>query len=208
MLLLDWNNPKITISDLDLFLRSYLKDIFDGIVVDADKIIVNTFGDITADQELYIRNWYYSLNDIPQTVTFASEINNSPFATKTITTTQGVKKLYARIHGIQKDITLGSNTIDFVIPYSWAKITGLIICNCEALDTVDLAVYDTATGTYSSVPNYQLNQFAFSVNLPKDDFSWTSPYDADLYQGMIIRITYNSLSAKRIGVNYILNEVR
>jgi len=34
-----------------------------------------------------------------------------------------------------------------------------------------------------------------------------SEYDADLYSGLIVRAVYTSLSAKTIGINYILNEV-
>lgn len=64
MMLLDWNNPKITASDLDSFLRSYLLDLFDGIVIDDNKVVVNTFQDLSQEQERYIRDWFYSLNDI------------------------------------------------------------------------------------------------------------------------------------------------
>jgi hypothetical protein len=137
------------------------------------------------------------------------QVQSQPaFAAKSFNTAQGIKKLYARVHGIQQALTSGANTIDFTIPYPWVKITGLMVFSGEALDTVDLSIYDTATGTYSGVPNYKLNQFGFAANISKDSFEWTSPYDADLYQGMIIKITYNSVSAKTIGINYILNECK
>jgi len=71
-----------------------------------------------------------------------------------------------------------------------------------------MKVYDTATGTYSGVPNYMLNQFAYSVNIAKDYYVRLSQFDADLYTGMIIQFTYNSVSDKTIGFNLIMNEVK
>jgi hypothetical protein len=144
----------------------------------------------------------------PMKVSMATSVDNTPFATKTISTPTGTKKLFARVHGIQPELIEGSNTIDFTIPYPWVKITGIMVYGGETLDKVDLSIYDTAAGTYSGVPNYKLNQFGFAANISKDNFEWTSPYDADLYQGMIIKVTYTSISAKSIGINFILNEVK
>jgi hypothetical protein len=118
------------------------------------------------------------------------------------------KKLYVRNHGVQQTVTAGSNTINFTIPYAWAKMTEAEIINGEALDYIDFKVYDTAQGTYSGVPNYMLNQFGFSVNVSPNFYQRVSNYDADCYQGMIFRLIYNSVSAKTVGINLILNEVK
>lgn len=128
----------------------------------------------------------------------------APFAAKTL----GSKKLYKRIQGISVAIVRGSNDILFTIPFPWVKITGLDVIGSENLDTVSMYVLDTVTGTYSTVPNYMLNQFGFNVNVSKDTYSYHSEFDADLFQNMQIKITYNSVSDKTIGINFILNEVK
>lgn len=117
------------------------------------------------------------------------------------------KVLFKRVVGIQHSLSSGSNVITYSIPYNWVKITGLEIINGENLDTVSVEILDTPTGTVSSIPNYKLNQFAFNVNVSKDYYEHKSEYDADLYLNLQIKITYTSLSAKTIGVNFILNEV-
>lgn len=126
------------------------------------------------------------------------------FASKLI----GTKKLYARNTGFQQALSIGANTITYTASIPWVKITGVQVVNCEALDYVDFKVYDSSTGTYSGVPNYLLNQFGFSVNLPKDFYDRQSPFDADLYAGMVLKIEYNSVSAKTVGINLIMSEVK
>jgi hypothetical protein len=127
------------------------------------------------------------------------------FASKELPEIQ--KKLFKRVSGIQSAVTTGSNTIVYTIPYSWVKITGLEIVSGENLDTINVQVLDSVSGTYTTVPNMYLNQFAFSMNISKDYYEHKSEYDADLYMGMQIKITYTSLSSKTVGINFILNEV-
>jgi hypothetical protein len=134
-----------------------------------------------------------------------SSIQTQPFASKNL---PNGKKLYKREHGIQTAVSQGSNTILFTVPYPWVKITGVELMYGEKFDTVDLMILDSTTGTYSGVPNYQLNQFGFNVNVSEGEYEEQNAYDADLYQGMQIKIVYNSQSAKTIGVNFNLNEVK
>lgn len=136
---------------------------------------------------------------------FSKLILPSAFSAKV--TTDG-KKLYARTVGVQQEVTVGANTIDYVLTYPWCKMIGAEIINCSALDYIDFKVYDSEAGTYSGVSNYLLNQFGFSVNLPKDFYRREAPYDADIYQGMKLSVTYNTLVAKTIGINLLLNEVK
>lgn len=131
-----------------------------------------------------------------------------PYGSKTISINNVSKNLYARFTGIQFDVVEGSNTLTYTATYAWSKLIGVEALNCEALDTVNFKVYDTPTGTYSGHANILLNQFSYTLNLPKDYYMRLAQFDADLYVGMIIEITYVSKSNKRIGINFLLNEVK
>lgn len=126
------------------------------------------------------------------------------FCSKTI----GSKKLFARNTGFQSAVVAGANIISHTITYPWVKITGIEIIGCQSLDTVDMKVLDTSTGSYSTVPNYTLNQFGFTVNLPDGYYIRESPFDADLYQGMVVRLGYTSSSSKTLGINLLMAEVK
>lgn len=128
-----------------------------------------------------------------------------PFASKQLA---NGKKLYKREHGIQQTLSVGSNNIIFTVPYPWVKIIGIELVNGETLDTVDLYILDSIAGSYSGVPSYQLNQFGYSVNVAPSYYEEVCNYDADLYYGMQIKLIYNSISAKTIGINFNLNEVK
>lgn len=118
------------------------------------------------------------------------------------------KKLFARNTGIQAAVAAGPNVINYTASYPWAKIVGVEIIGGETLDTASLIVYDTPAGTYSGVPNQLLNQFGFNVNVAPDKYERTAQFDADLYQGMVISFEYNSVSAKTLGINILMNEVK
>lgn len=130
---------------------------------------------------------------------------SSPFAAKTLS---NGKKLYKREHGIQVDLVVGDNTILFPIPYNWVKITGLEVMWGEKLDNIDLFVLDSTAGSYSGLANRVLNQFGYAVNVAKDKYEEQNAYDADLYIGMQIKVVYRSATAKTVGINFSLNEVK
>lgn len=131
-------------------------------------------------------------------------MEHAPFATKEM----AGKKLYKRVTGIQAAVTTGSNEIVFTVTYPWVKLTQIEIVNCEALDKACLKVFDDANGTYSGTPNYEFNQFGFTVNCSKDFYKSASEFDSDLYVGMKIKVNYQSLSNKTIGINLVQNEVK
>jgi len=131
-------------------------------------------------------------------------LRQSPFSAKTI---EG-KKLYKRIHGIQQAVSIGANVINFSIPYPQVKMNGAEFVGGLTGDIVSLEIYDDASGTYSTIPNYKLNQFGFNVNVSKDYYIHKSEYDADLYYGMVIKVTYTTAINSTIGINFILNEVK
>ena len=119
------------------------------------------------------------------------------------------KKLYKRLMGSQHVLAAGVNTfIAHVIAVPHVKMVGLKIIGGELLDYTDIKILDDVSGTYTTVPNYLLNQYGFSCNIAKDFHEEHCPYDADLYVGMQIQFTYYSQSAKTIGINLDLNEVK
>jgi hypothetical protein len=119
-----------------------------------------------------------------------------------------LKKFYARNTGKQFAVTTGSNELSYTATFAWVKMIGVECVGAEALDTAELLVYDNALGTYSGVPNALLNQFGYTLNMAPGFYSRESPFDADVYAGMIIKINYVSVSNKTVGVNFIMNEVK
>lgn len=123
--------------------------------------------------------------------------------------TEDGKKLYKRLMGMQKTLVVGANTfIGLTVGVAHAKMVGLKIIGGELLDYTDVKILDDASGTYSGTANLMLNQYGFSCNIAKDLHEESCPYDADLYYGMQIQFVYNSQSAKTIGINLDLNEVK
>lgn len=111
----------------------------------------------------------------------------------------GTKSLFTRTMGVAYILAVGANTLDYTIPYTACKINGLEIVNAETGDFVDLKVAHPTYGV--------LSQFAFNAYLSKDYYERISNYDADLFAGLILRIVYNSVTAKTVYVNYLLHEV-
>jgi hypothetical protein len=127
-----------------------------------------------------------------------------PFASKMIAD----KSIYKRAVGKRYTLSSGSNTLTHTVTFTACKITGLELIGGEVGDYVDLKILDTDTGTVSTIPNYVLNQFGFEVNVAAGRHREDSNYDADLFVGLQIQVIYNSISAKDIGLNYILHEVK
>jgi hypothetical protein len=119
----------------------------------------------------------------------------SPFGSKKI----GTKSLLSRATGAAHPIASGSNDLDFNVTYAVCKIDGLEIIGGELGDYANFKIVHPTYGT--------LGQFAFSNYIAPAFYSRYSKYDADLVSGLIIRIEYESVSAKTIYINYILHEV-
>ena len=126
----------------------------------------------------------------------------------TAKTTLDGKKLYVRTHGEAFAVVTGTNTLNFTVPYPASKITGIELLAGELGDYIDMYVLDDTSGTYSTVPNYTLNQFGFNTYIAKDSYKRESSYDADLYYGMRVSVVYNSQSDKTVYINYLLHEVK
>jgi hypothetical protein len=149
-------------------------------------------------------------NGLPLTTTTVQPVSVTtlPAAPAFATNAFGAKNLYMAMTGVQQSLTVGSNTITFTVPYAQVEISGVGLIGCEALDVVSFSVLDSTTGTYSGHANTVLNQFGYNVNLPADQYEYECAYTSTLYQNMQIQLTYTSVSAKTIGINFILNQVK
>jgi len=164
--------------------------------IDRDDFYTLYYGDLTSsimkdsgsDQTDFEANFKSSAN---KTVT--NQL--SPFDAKT----DGIKKLYNRTKGVAFELTTGSNTIEYTIPYTVCKINGIELIGGEIGDYVDFYVVHPTYGV--------LGQFAYTNYIAKDFYERVSKYDADLMAGLILRVVYHSISAKNIYVNYLLHEV-
>lgn len=141
-----------------------------------------------------------------------------PFHSKELTDIQ--KKLFRRAHGIKATLNASGDTqIELTVPYNWAKITTIEIVDLPEVMQADLTVHADVNGDFKTsvdgtvistgVSKYKLNQFGFDVNIAKNYYKDHSEYDADLFLGMIIRITIKNLTnlTPTIGVNFTLHEV-
>lgn len=156
----------------------------------------------TTDLNDWETNWKPTANSVTPTTQLA------PFASKKITIGANVKNLFARNTGKQYLVGIGSNELSYTATYPWVKMTGIECIGADILDHAELRVYDSPAGTYSGVPNALLNQFGYTLNIAPIYYQRTSPFDADLYAGMVLKITYISISIKTIGINFLMNEVK
>jgi hypothetical protein len=136
-------------------------------------------------------------------------VSSTPaFAAKTVVVNGVTKNLFKRVVGIRSDLTSGDNTVLYTETFALVKFMALEVVGGEIGDYVSLYVLDTTTGTFTGDPNHQLNQFGFTANVAKDFYQHKSEFDADVYAGLQIKLVYHSVSAKTIGVNFVMNEVK
>lgn len=152
-------------------------------------------------------DWETNYRPIANSVVPQQQI--APFASKKIATGGTTKNLFARNTGKRFQVVADTTTsCPYTATYPWVKMTGIECIGGEIGDYAELRVYDTPTGTYSGVPNLQLNQFGYELNIAPGYYKRESPFDADVYQGMVLTVSYFSISYKQIGLNYIMNEVK
>ena len=118
------------------------------------------------------------------------------------------ESIFARTEGVTSSLILGVNSILFTIPYTKAKFNEIEIIGGEKGDKANLKIQDDASGTFTGIPFYPLNQFGKNVAVSKDFYVRKSNYDADLLLGMNIALEYTSISAKDIEINYVIHEVK
>lgn len=132
-----------------------------------------------------------------------------PFAAKTL---PDGSKLYERKHGVAgSEVVAGqSKTTIFSVPYPICKITAVQVVGSKLGDQVDFRILDTPAGTVSTVPNYPLNQFGFGVYVTDGEFKEESRYDADLFLGLQLEMTYINNGSSPVTPNYnvLLHELK
>lgn len=131
-----------------------------------------------------------------------------PFHSKELVDIQ--KKLFRRAIGIQTTLNSEADTvIEFEVPYAWCKITSIEIVGLPEIMKADLFIMDSNAGTYTGVPNYQLNQFGFNVNVAKNYYKDHSEYEADLYMYMVVKVVIknHTTNTSTVGINFTLHEV-
>jgi len=143
--------------------------------------------------------------DLPPQV----EAQTYPFGSKVL---QDGSRLFRRVRGLSSSIDNASKNIDFVVPFTKCKITGLQILGAKLGDKATFQVLDTASGTISGVPNLVLNTFGQDVYVAPDKADYPSKYDADLIQGMTLRIVFDAVDQvlnppRTVYVNFDLHEV-
>lgn len=167
--------------------------IIEGTTVWSSSLLKDEGADVTD-----FENNYKSLGNKP------SIPLNLPFGSKLL---PDGKKLFRRVRGTSASVTAGSNNIDFIVPFTNCKITGLQILNAAMGDKASFQILDTDSGTISTVPYYLLNTFGTDVYIAPEFAAYPSKYDADLIAGLTLRIVYTATDSRTIYVNYDLHEV-
>lgn len=123
-------------------------------------------------------------------------------------------KLFRRKFGVKETILANSEkNIIFTCPYPRAKINKLEVIDANKRDRVDLVVKSPddplIASSYGLPADTLLNQFGFDVVVCDLLYSDKSEYDADVFQGFQIVVTYknDSLNDKEVGFNIIFHEV-
>jgi len=120
------------------------------------------------------------------------------------------KRLFRRKHGYTFTLDAeGDTVLEITVPYTHCKIQEADLVWFPEGVTAQMKVLDTAAGTYSGTPNYVFNEYGVNIAIAKDYFVDKSPYDADVYGGMILQITFNNPTAttKTVGMNVVFHEV-
>jgi hypothetical protein len=123
---------------------------------------------------------------------------NSPFTSKELPD----GRLFTRVHGLDP-VVIDDNTthiFEFTIPYTHCKMTCAEII-ADVTHTTSFEVHHPQAG--------KLNQFGYDVCMGLQIYKRESSYDADVFQGLILKIPVTNKSgvSKKFGVNIVLHEV-
>lgn len=133
--------------------------------------------------------------------------SREPFATKVL---KDGTKLFRRKHGYEIEVPANSSgVLEANVEYARCKINKLEIIDANPLDEIDLIILDTPTGLISSIPDYPLNQFGFSVKVSSLLYSDKSDYDAELLKDMKVKVVYRNKTnvSKKVGINVTFHEM-
>lgn len=122
----------------------------------------------------------------------------------------GGKAYYQRCVGIQQAVAATTTTT-----FTWtqsvfplAQVYEVEVIGGETGDYVDFKVLDKHVSPLYGTPDAVLNQFGFAVNVAKDYYTREGKFPATVPQNLQFQMSYYSMSAKTIGVNFILHEVK
>lgn len=215
MILLDWSNPKITIGELELFLANYLGTNYDGITLAESKLTIMTFDVTTAEQETYIKDWFYSLNDQPQRV-YAEVQKTPPYAEPDYRTKlDATSELVVVSPG-------GSNITDYrmveerYISGGQLVIKGAVFGDWFSAEVRDIDGVIPASYRASLCENWPIVAKYITrrwVTVGDGEHSVvevdTRPLNAKITANLYLRITYNAVSGggdREIAMNYDLTK--
>lgn len=158
---------------------------------------------LSESEQTTLNNIINAHNATPLTENIILKVKNSAFADKA--------SLFFRGKGLKQTIPANSTAnIIYTLPYTKGKINGLEILYGNDGDTCNFKVLDTTTGSYTTVPNYLLNQFGYDWNIKSVGTKEILPYDADIFLGMQLVVSYtnNSDNDTEVAVNFYIHEDR
>lgn len=190
---------------------SGISSLFSHLNINEDELILFFISPLTTPEEVMLSSVLSAhegtIVDTEEVVT--PQVKTYPFSSKVL---PDGKKLYAREHGMVPTTAVAgqSTSIQYMIPYAAAKITGAKIINCAIGDTAVFRVLDTDTGSVTTVPKYILNTFGIDVHMPAGEYSKQYSYDADLFYGLYVEVVYtnNGTEDREIYINLDLHEVK
>ena len=119
-------------------------------------------------------------------------------------------KLFRRKHGYSFTILANEKkNFEIQVPYTNCKVDKVEILGCDFGDSASFKILDDDSGTYTTIPKQQINQYAFDVKLSDKYYQDQSKYEANLTSGLYIQIEYkeNTGIDKDIHINVDFHEV-
>jgi len=206
---LNWQDFKTTIIDKNLGIQYYVKGIFYYLIAfDANLTFTCEIEQNTprSSEQIDFEDNFKLLSTTNSNITNNVLVSGqNPFASKVLPNGQ---KIFKRVHGVKHVLSSATDVIRFTVPYTQCKITGIEILGANFGDTANFNVYDTSSGTLSTIPNFKLNQFGFDVNIKPSHHVENSEYDADLIQGLVLEVEITGITGQEVLINFILHEVK
>lgn len=112
------------------------------------------------------------------------------------------RTMFTKVHGVKDTFAAGeTKTLEFTIPYAQCFFTGAEVVH-DVQSSADMEVAHPVNGT--------IEQYGYSVNQGKVQYTRESKYGAELAAGLILKctITNDSSSSMVIGANFLLIDLR
>jgi hypothetical protein len=112
------------------------------------------------------------------------------------------RTMFTKVHGVKDTFAAGeTKTLEFTIPYTQCFFTGAEVIE-DVQSTADMEVAHPVSGT--------IEQYGYSVNQGKVQYTRESKYGAELAAGLVLKCTVKneSSSSMVIGANFLLIDLR